>query len=456
MDLLEFYGLKEDPFRLTPDPMFFFPSAGHKEALMSMEYLLTQKEGFCLITGEPGTGKTTLMNVFVENWRDRADIALIVTPRLEAAEFLRAVLDDLGVPRREGAGKADLLRDFRDFLVSRRESGRAVAVIVDEAQDLPDDTLEELRLLTNLETDKEKLLQVILIGQPELEERLASHRLRHLNQRISVAARLAPLSRSEISEYINYRLIKAGKGFLLLDDSAARGVYSYSRGVPRLANLLTSRSIMSAYLEGSNVVSPRHVRLAASHLKGRESGAASAAPSPASRRGYAAAAVLAVALAAGVGAALYVYGGPDEPLPPVASAPEAEATAATAAAEEAPPAGEAPKSPAHSPAASPTLAPAGATGTAPVASVTPSTPAAPADGPATLYGIVNVSSANIRSEPSIDGERVGVAFRSQRLPLTGETRGERGIRWYRVRLYGDTEGWISGNVLTLVQEQKSP
>jgi general secretion pathway protein A len=266
MDILEFYGLKEDPFRLTPDPMYFFPSFNHNEALQSMNYVVEQKEGFCLVIGDPGTGKTTLLNVFIDRWKNKAEIAMILTPRLSPEEFLLSVLEDLNVYLTT-TNKNEILRAFRDFLLEKSSKGRPVIIIVDEAQNLPDETLEELRLLSNLETDKDKLLQIILIAQPELEKRLNTENLRQLKQRITVNIRLNPLSINETLEYINYRLIKAGKGFLKLENSVLKPVYKFSAGIPRIINILSSRAIMSAYLDGSNTVKRKHIMYAVKHLK---------------------------------------------------------------------------------------------------------------------------------------------------------------------------------------------
>ena len=267
MDILEFYGLKEDPFKLTPDPMYFFPSENHNEALSSLSYVVQQREGFCLVTGEPGTGKTTVLNVFKNIWKDKAEIALILTPRLSFEEFLLSVLEDLNVKLTK-TNKNDILKAFRDFLIEKSQMDRPVIIIVDEAQNLLDETLEELRLLSNLETDKEKLLQIVLIAQPELEGRLKGSKLRQLNQRITVRARLNPLSHNETLEYLNYRLIKAGKGFLKLDKGVSGLISKFSSGIPRIINIAASRAIMSAYLEGSNIVNRKHVRYAIRHLKG--------------------------------------------------------------------------------------------------------------------------------------------------------------------------------------------
>ncbi len=266
MDILKFFGLKEDPFKLTPDPGYFFSSECHKEALQSLDYVIEQREGFCLITGEPGTGKTTLIKIFMEKWKDKAEMALILTPRLSPEEFIISVLDDFGVTY-EDKSKPEILKVFRNFLLERSHQKIPVIIIVDEAQSLPEETIEELRLLSNLETEKEKLLQILLIGQPELDERLNQGSLRQLKQRITVSMTLNPLDSGEMLEYINYRLIKAGKGFLKLDKGLKKPIFAYSQGIPRKINLVSSRAIMSAFLEESSIITSKHVKHAIEHLK---------------------------------------------------------------------------------------------------------------------------------------------------------------------------------------------
>ncbi|MBI5205204.1 MAG: AAA family ATPase [Nitrospirae bacterium] len=267
MDYLEFFDLKEDPFRLTPDPSYFYPSESHNEVLSSLTYMVEQKEGFFLAVGEPGTGKTTLLNTFLntKGWKDKAGIALVLTPRLSPEEFLLTVLEDLNV-KIKNTNKNEIIRAFRDFLVENSMLGRRIIIIVDEAQSLPDETLEEMRLLSNLETEKEKLLQIVLIGQPELRKRLLSEKLRQLNQRITLRVILNPLTVKETSDYINYRLIKAGKGSVIFKENAKELIHKASKGIPRLINLISSRSLMAAYLDTGKHIKKRHVLYAMRHL----------------------------------------------------------------------------------------------------------------------------------------------------------------------------------------------
>ena len=263
-DYLSFFNLNDDPFRLTPDTAYFYNSPAHSTAFLSLEYCVTHKEGFCILTGEPGTGKTTILRLFTEKWKDKAEIALIMTPRLSADEFFRAILDDFKIPLSDS--KNEMLKSFRDFLLTHASHDKRVTIIVDEAQELPESTLEELRLLSNLETEKEKLLQIILIGQPELSNKLLRNPLRQLNQRITVRVKLKPLTAPETSDYINTRLIKGGNSSLLFNQKAKELIYNLSKGIPRTINLLASRGLMAAFLERSNEVLEKHIEQGATDV----------------------------------------------------------------------------------------------------------------------------------------------------------------------------------------------
>jgi len=268
---LNFFGLHDDPFRLTPDPAYYYPSHDHANALLSLDYTLNNREGFCLLTGEPGTGKTTLLRIFINKWQDQAEIALIMTPRLSPEEFLQAILDDLGVIFPLSGNKNDMIKEFRDFLLGHAENGRRVVIIVDEAQQLPDATLEELRLLSNLETTKEKLVQIILVGQPELADKMEQDQFRQLNQRISVRASLSPLAERATADYLTTRLMKAGALTATFFDKAALDtIFRLSCGIPRLINLIASRALMAAYLEGKPGVQERQVIIAAAEVMKKE------------------------------------------------------------------------------------------------------------------------------------------------------------------------------------------
>ena len=268
---LDFFGLREDPFRLTPDPAFYYPSREHANALLSLDYIMNNQEGFCLLTGEPGTGKSTLVRIFLNKWQDQAEIALVMTPRLSPEEFLQAILEDLEVVYPLSGNKNEMIKEFRNFLLSQAAVGRRVAIVVDEAQNLPVETLEELRLLSNLETEKEKLLQIILIGQTELVGKLSADHLKQLDQRISVRASLSPLPAQNTADYITTRLRQAGAnagGFF--DKAALELIHRHSGGIPRLINLIASRSLMAAYLQGFSVVQGSQVKIAAEEVLRQE------------------------------------------------------------------------------------------------------------------------------------------------------------------------------------------
>ncbi len=258
-DYLEFFGLKDDPFKITPDANYFFLSESHQEALSSLRYVYESGEGFAVVVGEPGTGKTLTLRKFIDSLpQEEVRFAYILFPNLSPEELFEAILEDLGI-KSEGETKNRLFAKLRDFLVEERTKGRKVLVIVDEAQNLPDETLEELRILSNLETEDTKLLQIILAGQPELEEKLSSEKFRQLRQRITVFVKLRNLTKEETKAYIDYRLSKAGKGNIVVSSKAYDLVYRYSMGIPRLINIIMERAMMAAFVESSHEIKPHHV-----------------------------------------------------------------------------------------------------------------------------------------------------------------------------------------------------
>ena len=264
-----FFGLKEKPFRITPDPRFLYLSEKHAEALDHLTYGITQGEGFMVISGDVGTGKTTIIRSLLERLDDsKIKTAIILNPLMEIDDLLKSILEDFGLSPK-GNSKKDLIDQLNAFLLSlNREGGKAV-VIIDEAQNLAPDLLEELRSLSNLETDQEKLLQIVLVGQLELWKKLNRPNLRQLKQRISVNYRLEPLSLKEMKEYISHRLSIAGsRGELEFSTRAYRLVFKVSRGIPRLINLLCDRTLLVLYLDQKMRVTPANVRKAIESLKG--------------------------------------------------------------------------------------------------------------------------------------------------------------------------------------------
>ncbi|WP_457600142.1 AAA family ATPase [Hydrogenivirga sp.] len=262
-DYLEFFGLRDDPFKITPDASYFFLSESHQEALSSLRYLVDTEEGFAVVIGEPGTGKTLTVRKFIEELpEDRVRFAYVLFPNLSPEELFETILEDFGIEG-EGETKNRLFAKLRDFLIREREAGKKVLVIIDEAQNLTTETLEELRILSNLETDNLKLLQIVLLGQPELEEKLNSRELRQLKQRITVFVKLRNFTEEETKAYIDYRIVKAGRGNVRVTPGSYRLVYRLSLGIPRLINILMERALMAAYVDTSHEIKPEHVRRAA-------------------------------------------------------------------------------------------------------------------------------------------------------------------------------------------------
>ena len=261
---LQYFGLHESPFSIPPDPHYLYLSRGHQEALAHLQYGLAGAGGFVQLTGEVGTGKTLLVRTLVERLPEGVDVALILYPVLTVAEFIAAICDELRVPYPgERASLKQLIDALNAHLLQTHAHGRRTVLIIDEAQNLNREVLEQVRLLTNLETTKQKLLQIILIGQPELAQMLAQQDLRQLAQRITARFHLVALTRKENFEYILHRCRVAGAKAILFDRKAMEQVYTASGGIPRLINVICDRALLGAYTRGRQVVDVSIVKRAA-------------------------------------------------------------------------------------------------------------------------------------------------------------------------------------------------
>lgn len=271
----DFFGFREPPFSIAPDPRYLYLSERHKEALAHLMYGVQGQGGFIIITGEVGTGKTTVSRCFIENVPDNVDIALILNPRLSARELLSSICDELEIPHPAGASIKQLVDLINADLLKAHAAGRHKVLMIDEAQNLSADVLEQLRLLTNLETAEKKLLQIVLLGQPELQDLLARPELRQLNQRVTARYHLDALNRDELPGYLRYRLGVAGLRAEIFTAGAIKKLFSASDGIPRLINLISDRALLGAYAEGEHVITAGHIRKAAQEVNGglRASGA---------------------------------------------------------------------------------------------------------------------------------------------------------------------------------------
>jgi general secretion pathway protein A len=266
---VEYYGLTASPFDLTPNPRFLFYSPQHREALNHLLYGIRERKGFVQLTGEVGAGKTTLCRAALEQLGEDYCTALILNPVLSATQLMKAIAKEFGI-KVESDSRLEILSSINEFLLSQVEHHRNCVLIIDEAQNLTNDLLEQVRLLSNLETDDQKLLQIVLMGQPELRERLEDKKLRQLRQRIVVRYHLRVLSRLDVSRYIQHRLQIAGsQGAPFFTGPAIWRVYRYSQGVPRLVNALADKCLLAGYVEESDRINLRMVGRAIRELEGR-------------------------------------------------------------------------------------------------------------------------------------------------------------------------------------------
>jgi general secretion pathway protein A len=266
-----FFGFNDSPFSIAPDPRYLYMSERHQEALAHLLYGLEREGGFVLLTGEVGTGKTTICRKFLQNVPENTDLAFVLYPKLSAMELLATICDEISISRSADATIKQLVDLINQQLLSAHAQGKHTALIIDEAQNLTTDVLEQLRLLTNLETDKKKLLQIILLGQPELNELLQRRELRQLSQRVTARYHLGPLSLADVGYYITFRLHVAGCKRELFRKSDIRRIHSASRGIPRLINLICDRALLGAYSRGEQEISSVVVKKAITEVHGQTS-----------------------------------------------------------------------------------------------------------------------------------------------------------------------------------------
>ena len=267
---LEYFGLDKLPFTISPDPDFLYPSPGHQEALAHLSYALTDQGGLICLTGEVGTGKTTLCRALMESVPEGDHVAYIFNPQLSPIELMQSICDDLGVEYQRDATLKEVYAAINQALVEFYGKHQRVICVIDEAQSMPAALLEQVRLLTNLETHREKLLTLVLVGQPELRELLKRHDLRQLNQRITARYHLNFLNQSETAEYIEHRLVCAGSELMLFDPSAVATIWRASEGTPRLINSICDRALLGAYATGKRAVDQTIARQAIIEVLGSD------------------------------------------------------------------------------------------------------------------------------------------------------------------------------------------
>ena len=268
----KYFGLSELPFSIAPDPRYLYLSDKHREALAHLIYGVGDQGGFVLLTGEVGTGKTTICRCLLQQMPDNVDVAFIINPRQSINQLLQSIFDEFNIPFQLGLSSKELIDRLNDYLLDAHSRGRNTILIIDEAQNLSLEVLEQLRLLTNLETNEKKLLQLLLLGQPELLELLNRPELRQLAQRITARYHLSPIGRADVERYIHHRLSVAGCRTNLFKPAAVRQVFRLSNGVPRVINLLCDRALLGVYASGKAQVTAAIVNKASREVLGRSNG----------------------------------------------------------------------------------------------------------------------------------------------------------------------------------------
>lgn len=262
----QFYDLNENPFNITSDPAFFFTSKNHEEAVAHLLYGIERRKGIMSLTGEVGTGKTTLCRALLNQLPSQTKTALILNPNFPPTQLVQMIVEDFGLKPQKN-DKLHLINTLNEFLLKETDAGHNVLISIDEAQNLNVAQLEQIRLLSNLETEKHKLLQIILIGQPELNDKLKDNALRQLNQRINVRYHINPIELDEVGKYVDHRLRVAGSdGKLTFTREALEVIYEYSHGTPRMINLICERALLAGFVQEAWSISPELVHRSAQEL----------------------------------------------------------------------------------------------------------------------------------------------------------------------------------------------
>ena len=265
----EYFGFKEAPFSIAPDPRYLYMTAQHRDALAHLVYGLNSEGGCILLTGEVGTGKTTICRCLLEQIPEQANVALVMNPKLNEIELLETICDELKIPYPDNGNSVKTYTDrIYEFLIKSNRDNEKTVLIIDEAQNLDSKVLEQLRLLTNLETDQRKLLQIIILGQPELLDILARKEMRQLAQRITARFHLQPLSLEEVKAYVSHRLAVAGQNIQIFPENSIKLLYKLSNGIPRLINIICDRALLGAYVENQYNVTPRIIKKASKEVFG--------------------------------------------------------------------------------------------------------------------------------------------------------------------------------------------
>ncbi|WP_022855780.1 ExeA family protein [Thermodesulfobacterium thermophilum] len=261
---LTFFGLKEPPFSLTPDPAYFFPSSNHMKIIEILKYGIFKKEGFIVLTGAPGLGKTLIIKLLLNFLPEDYQKVFLLTPTLSPQEIISALCRALNLCLEEdfSLSKETTLNLLYKALKELQQQGKTLIIIIDEAQNLPIETLEELRLLSNFETEKNKLIQFFLVGQPLLTDKLRNDKLYQLSQRITIWENLTPFNLEETGEYIRFRLAKAGHPVIIFERGFEKLLYKMTQGIPRLINKLMDRTLLVAYAERSQKIKKKHLKIA--------------------------------------------------------------------------------------------------------------------------------------------------------------------------------------------------